>query len=266
MEKDITYTGENGAQIRACISTPGKATGKLPSIILIHEIYGLDAHTRDVAKRLTNEGYLVIAPHLFHGELDKITSVETLSRLLPLLRTIPRESFGNPEKIKEVSAQLTEQDRPVFKSLMEVLAGKHDQQFVNNLKHAYQYIVEHENADSKKTASLGFCFGGGMAGLLAVNEPRMAAHIIFYGKRPPADKIKNITAPILGIYGSLDAGISPGIPTLAEEMKAAGKNYQYIMYEGASHAFFNNNRKDVYHPQAAAKAWEEVKTFLKKNL
>jgi carboxymethylenebutenolidase len=266
MEKEINYQSVSGSSLKAFIASPEKTSGKLPAIILIHEIFGLDEHFRDVSRRLAKEGYLVITPHLFSGELNKITSPQAIGTLLPLLRILPREHFGNPEKIKEVTAALSEQDRQAFQILMDILVGKYDQRFVDDLKRAGDYLVENENADSQKIASMGFCFGGGMSGLLAVSDARMAAHIIFYGKRPPAEKISTIKAPVLGIYGSLDAGITPTIAGLAEDMKKAGKNFEYVVYEGANHAFFNDTRKQVYDPEAAASSWELVKSFLRNNL
>ncbi len=266
MEKEINYQSISGSQIKAFIAKPETASGKLPAVVLIHEIFGLDEHFRDLSRRLAKEGYLVITPHLFSGDLEKIADPYTLGTLMPLLRTLPREHFGNPEKINEVSASLAEQDRQTFQILMNILAGKYDQRFVDDLKRAYDFIAEKENANPAKVASLGFCFGGGMSGLLACSDSRFAAHVVFYGKRPPADKIEFIKAPVLGIYGSLDGGITPSIAGLSEEMKKAGKNFEFVIYEGANHAFFNDTRKQVYDQGAATAAWGLVKTFLKKNL
>ncbi|MGP8214116.1 MAG: dienelactone hydrolase family protein [Bacteroidia bacterium] len=266
MEKEITFPGGNGTQVKAFIASPENARGKLPAVLLIHEIFGLDAHIHDVARRLAKEGYFVLAPDLMYGDFEKVTDAAAVGRMMPVFRNVPREAFGDPEKMKEVMAQLAEGDRPVLQCLMAVISGRSDQRFINDLIAAYNYMAKLENVNPGKVASMGFCFGGGMAGALSVNEPRMAAHIVFYGKRPPADKIKNITAPVQGIYGSLDTAITSTIPGLAEEMKNAGKKFQYVVYEGAMHAFFNDARPQVYNKDAAVKAWEVVKTFLKENL
>lgn len=265
MEKNISYKNESGTSVNAFIATPQESGAKLPAVILVHEIFGLDNHIREVARRLAKEGYLVIAPHLMYGELEQLTDPTLFARLAPYFIKF-RPIMNEPEKVKEFIAALPDADRKVFTAFASVTSGSLDGRFVSDLKGAFSYLAANENVDMKKVASMGFCFGGGMAGLLSVSIPEMAAHIIFYGKRPASDKIKNITAPVLGLYGSLDTAITSAVPALAEDMKSAGKKFKYIVYENAMHAFFNDARPQVYNKEAATKAWEEVKSFLKENL
>ncbi len=265
MEQNISYASESGATVKAFTASPDGGKGKYPAIILIHEIFGLDNHMRDVARRLANEGYFVIAPNLMYGNLEPITDPALFAKLSPYLQKY-RAIMTDAAKVKEFMDSLPDDDRKLFTTFTSVTSGSLDARFLTDLKGAFSYLSSNEQVNMSKVASLGFCFGGGMAGLLSVNIPEMAAHIIFYGKRPAAAKIGNITAPVLGIYGSLDTAITSTIPGLAEEMKNAGKNFKYVVYENAMHAFFNDTRPQVYNKEAATKAWEEVKAFLKENL
>lgn len=265
MEKNITYKNETGTPINAFVVAPDGQTGKLPAVILIHEIFGLDNHIRNVARQLSREGYLVVAPHLMYGELEPITDPGLFARLGPHFARF-RPIMNDAVKVKEFLGSLPEAERNIFATFTSVTSGNLDSRFIGDLRGAFSYLVQNENVNPAKVGSMGFCFGGGMVGLLAVNIPQMAAHIVFYGKRPPADKIKNITAPVLGLYGGLDTAITSTIPGLAEEMKQAGKKFRYIVYENAMHAFFNDARPQVYNKEAAVKAWEEVKQFFKENL
>ncbi len=265
MEKEITYKSETGASVKAFIASHGEQGVKLPAIILVHEIFGLDNHIRDVARRLAKEGYLVIAPHLMYGELEQITDPALFARLAPYFGKF-RVIMNDPAQVKDFIAALPDADRKVFTTFTSVTSGALDTRFLADLKGAFAYLTQNESVKPDRIASMGFCFGGGMAGLLSVNIPEMAAHIIFYGKRPAADKIMNITAPVLGLYGQLDQAITSQVPALAEDMKKAGKRFKYVIYDNAMHAFFNDTRAQVYNKEAAGKAWEEAKAFLREAI
>lgn len=90
--------------------------------------------------------------------------------------------------------------------------------------------------------------------------------MVYYGPNPiNLDKVANITAPVLGIYGEQDTRITVNVPKLAEAMQKFGKSFEYKVYPGAAHAFFNDTGAR-YHPESAADAWPRTLAFLDKNL
>ena len=83
--------------------------------------------------------------------------------------------------------------------------------------------------------------GGGLSALLACEEEEMSGAAIFYGNAPPAEKIPRINCPVIAFYGAKDQRVNAGIPAFREAMRAAGKSFEHHTYEGAGHAFFNDD-------------------------
>ena len=79
----------------------------------------------------------------------------------------------------------------------------------------------------------------------------------FYGGNPPLDAVPNIQAPVLAFYGGEDARLNAGIPDIERAMQAAGKTFEYVIYPGAGHAFFNDTRES-YHAASATDAWSRM--------
>ncbi len=104
-----------------------------------------------------------------------------------------------------------------------------------------------------------------MVGRFATIDPDLRAAVIFYGQNPPPERIPRIRASILGLYGSEDPGITGTIPGFAEAMKRAGRRFEYHVYPGARHAFFNDSRPN-YHAESARDAWQRLLAFLGKEL
>lgn len=100
-----------------------------------------------------------------------------------------------------------------------------------------------------------------MSGRLATVDPELRAAIVFYGQIPPAEDIPKIRARVLGLYGGEDPGITQTIPGFAEAMAAAGKQFEYHVYPGAKHAFFNDTRPN-FQTESATDAWGRVTRFL----
>jgi len=89
--------------------------------------------------------------------------------------------------------------------------------------------------------------------------------VIFYGQSPPLDAVPRIGARVLGLYGSEDPGITQTVPAFSEAMVNAGKHFEYHVYPGAKHAFFNDTRPN-YQWESATDAWERVVRFLGESL
>lgn len=203
-----------------------KDAKRLSAVIVIHENRGLNPHIEDVTRRLALEGFLAMAP-------DMLSPVG-----------------GTP------------QDEDVAR---EKIGGLDISKAVENLVVAVGFMAAHEHANGK-VGAVGFCWGGGMVGELAVTSPDLDAAVVYYGRQPDAARVPKITAPLLLHYAGLDARINAGIPTFREALDKAKKKYTIYVYDDVNHAFNNDTSEARYDPQAAALAWSRTVEFLKTNL
>ena len=214
-----------GGEMKGYLALPKERSGKLPGVIVIHENRGLNPHIKDVARRMALEGFAALAPDF----------------LSPAGGTP-----GNEDTARD-------------------MIGKLDgAQTVANGVASVAFLKAHEAANGKAGA-MGFCWGGGMAGSIAVADPGLAAGVVYYGRQPAAADVPNIAAPLLLHYASLDERINAGIADFEAALKAAGKTYELHMYEGANHAFNNDTSEARYNKAAADLAWGRTVVFLKKN-
>jgi carboxymethylenebutenolidase len=203
-----------------------KAGGKRPAVIVIHENRGLNPHIEDVTRRVALEGFLALAPDL----------------LSPMGGTPANEDTARD------------------------MIGKLDAtQTVQNLVSAVTLLEKHAHGNGK-VGAMGFCWGGGMVGELAVNAPDLDAAVVYYGRQPKAAEVEKIKAPLLLQYAGLDTRINEGIPAFEEALKKANKKYTVYIYEGANHAFNNDTSEARYNKQAAEQAWSRTITFLTEHL
>ncbi len=141
------------------------------------------------------------------------------------------------------------------------------QQVQDDLKALFQWLQARPDVKNDGTGTVGFCWGGGTSVAAAVANPDVDAAIIFYGRSPdPLDDVAKITCPVMAFYGEADERLTSGAPALAEAMKKHGKKFDYKVYPGAQHAFFNERKGDRHDPAAAADAWERMLAFFNENL
>jgi carboxymethylenebutenolidase len=107
--------------------------------------------------------------------------------------------------------------------------------------------------------------GGTLSGRLAALDPQLGGAVIFYGGALPKDLVAQVACPVLGLYGSLDTRVTGAVPAFAEAMKAAGRDFEPHVYEGALHAFFNDGRP-AYNVGAARDAFVRTLAFLRTKL
>jgi carboxymethylenebutenolidase len=202
-------------------------TGKGPAVVVIQEWWGLVPHIEDVVDRFAKEGFAAVAPDLYHGKVAK--------------------SPDEAQKLRmEVDAERAERE----------IAGAGD------------WLLQQPSCSSKTYGVVGFCMGGGLAQYAGSKEAKIGAVVSFYGgfKQATIDW-DNLRAPILLIYGEKDQGLPPEQGrTLEQQLKKMGKNAQLVVYPGADHAFFNDARKEVYKPDAAADAWKRTIEFFRANV
>lgn len=244
MEKIVEIS--NSITLPAFLAAPNTQE-KLPGIILIHEIWGLDDHIKEVTKRFVKEGYVVLSPDLFAG-----TSIE--NAVSPKLFA----EMGIPEKRDEAQ-----------KKMRAALAPMQLPEFANDMIHklhmCFSYLNNLEYCNGN-IGVLGFCFGGTYSFAFAADEPKVKAAVPFYGQPLEFDKINNITCPIFAFYGEQDEQLIQSLPELKKEMKKSKKDFEAIIYPNTGHAFFNDTNTNRYNKKAAVDAWNRSITFLTKNL
>lgn len=209
------------------LSKPMKK-GKYPAILVMHENRGLNEHTRDVARRFAEAGYVALA-------------IDALSR------KGGTGSFETPDKAREAFASLV---------MTEVMS---------DLNASLDFLNSHKNVKKNKLASIGFCWGGARSFALAAEPNKLKAAVVFYGTAPTNEQLAKVHCPVLGIYGETDTRITSKVPEVDAEMKRLKKSFEHKIYKGAAHAFFNDTG-DRYNAEAAKDAWEVTNAFLKKNL
>lgn len=220
----IKYPIETG-EMAAYLARP-KGREKLPAVIVIHEIWGLNAHIEDVARRIALEGFLVIAP-------DALTPLG-----------------GTPADTNEATGMIRNLDQAAT---------------IRNFTAAVQYLKTHPQTTGN-VGCTGFCWGGGMTNQVAVHAPDLKAAVPYYGNVPATEDVAKIKASMLCHYGGEDERINQGIPGFVEALKAAGIDYQIYVYEGAQHAFNNDTNPERYNKEAAELAWQRTVAFFKDKL
>jgi carboxymethylenebutenolidase len=174
---------------------------KAPVVVLIHEIFGLSDWAKEMADELAAQGFIVIAPDLLSG-------------------------FGPNGG---GSSEFPSQDASV-----KAVSGLDPEGVMADLDAAADY-GKHIPAGNGKIAVTGFCWGGGKSFAFATHRKDLSAAFVFYGTGP-AD-VTTITAPVYGFYGGNDARVDATIPATTAAMKAAGKTYEPVTYDGAGHGF-----------------------------
>ena len=215
------------AQVGGYLATP-TGKGPFPAVIVIQEWWGLNDWVKQQADKLATQGYVALAPDLYRGKVA--TTQEDAHQLMS----------GLPE------------DRAV-----------------GDLKAAWAFLNARKDVNTARIGVIGWCMGGKYALRVAVEEPKLAAAVAYYGA-PPTDStaIARIQAPVLGNYGGDDKGPAPDdVRAFEAAMKKAGKSVDVKIYDGAPHAFANeNNPWGGYRKEAAADAWSRTTTFFASHL
>ncbi|WP_427130702.1 dienelactone hydrolase family protein [Pseudarthrobacter sp. S9] len=235
----------NRTSVEAYVSEPaGEPKGGL---IVIHEVWGLVDHTKDVADRFAAEGYLVLVPDLL---------AETA--MTPELATELQATLSDPEQRSKVQPKLR-----------ELMAPLHAPGFAERTLASLQACFEHLYAIpalAGRVAVSGFCFGGTYSFSLAVSEPRLRAAVPFYGHADlPVEQLRHIACPVLAFYGEKDAALVDKLPELTERMDEAGIGFASVVYPGTGHAFFNDTNAWTYDADASEDAWQRTLGFLAKS-
>jgi carboxymethylenebutenolidase len=199
--KFITYnSSKGGGDIRALLSKPKKAKGKLPGIVVVHENRGLNPYIEDVGRRAALEGFISIAP-------DALTPLG-----------------GYPGNDDEGRTMQRTRDR---------------NEMLEDFIAAYEYLQSHEDCDGK-VGVVGFCFGGWISNMMAVKIPSLSAAVPYYGVQPSEEQVSAINAPLLLQYASLDKRVNAGWEDYEAALKKNNKEYTAHFYPDVNHGFHNN--------------------------
>ncbi len=231
----------NGFKMPAFRSAP-EGAGPWPVVLVISEIFGVHEYIADVTRRLARMGYMAIAPELFVRQ-------------------------GDPSAYGEIA-----------KLQAEVIGKVPDAQVMGDLDATVAWAEQH-GGDTKRLAITGFCWGGRITWLYAAHQPKIKAGIAWYGRlqgqsnavtpRHPVELVGQLKAPVLGLYGAADTGISvESVATMQQALtqgSAAAKASSFTVYPDAPHAFHADYRPS-YREAAAQDGWSRLQAWLKKYL
>lgn len=228
----ITLQVSDGTTMNAYVSAP-EGKGPFPGIIVFQEAFGVNGHIRSICDRLAKEGYVTIAPELFHRSAAAGTelSYTDFSLVMPHIQALTVEGMSA------------------------------------DMKATYDWLQQQSTVTHDKTGCIGFCMGG-RASFLANTVLPLSAAISYYGGGmvPLAERASQMHAPHLFFWGGLDKHILPEhIETVINAVKKANKTYTNIVFSYADHAFSCDERPS-YNKQAASEAWAMTLAFLKNNL
>jgi carboxymethylenebutenolidase len=198
-----------------------------PGIIVIQEWWGLVPHIEHVADRFAGEGFFALAPDLYHGQTTK--SPDEAGKLMMSLRV--------DEAARDLSA-------------------------------AIDHLAGLPGVTGPKVGTIGFCMGGALSLFAASKNPEVGACVVFYGGHPNIKPdLPSLRAPVLGIYAGKDSFVNPQVVAeLDRQLTELGKPHTFHTYPEAAHAFFNEERPEVYDPAAAKDAWAKTLAFLRREL
>lgn len=214
-----------GGTTGAYLSIPEQGSG--PAVVVIQEWWGLVDHIKDVCDRFAAEGFVALAPDLYHGKSTK--SPDEAGKLMMALRIDEAE-----RDLSAAVEYLATQDSTTSKKIGVVgfcMGG------------ALSLYT------ATKNSKIGACV------------------VFYGGHPKVKPDLPNLHAPVLSISGDKDRSVTPAVVHEVErQLKNLGKQIEVKIYKDADHAFFNDTRPPVYNAEAAADAWQRTIAFLRQHL
>jgi carboxymethylenebutenolidase len=201
--------------------------GPFPALIVIHEWWGLNDWMKEQASKYADQGYVALAIDLYRGKVA----------------TTPEEAH-------------------------EIMRGVPEDRAKRDLQAAFAFLQKQKTVKAQKIGAIGWCMGGGYSLDVALLEPTLAADVINYGHlATDPENLKRINAPILGIFGAQDRGITPDdVKKFEQSLKQLGKKVEITIYPDAGHGFENPYNKDGYRAEDTADAEKKTADFLAAHL
>lgn len=228
-------------QISSYIAYP-VGEGTFPAIVILQEIFGVNAHIRDVTERIASEGYVAIAPALYQ-------------------RLAPDFEIGYTAEDVELGRRYKEQTKA--------------SELLGDIQAAIAYLKSQSSVKGDAIGCIGFCFGGHVA-YLAATLPEIKATASFYGAgittwtpgsgQPTLARTSEIAGTLYAFFGNQDASIpASAVEQIEAELQKHHISHRVFVYDGAEHGFFCDRRAS-YNPTAAADAWIQVKQLFSQVL
>ena len=228
----------HSGQIPAYRAMP--AAGKShPVVLVVHEIFGVHEHIKDVCRRLAKLGYAAIAPALYarQGDVSKLSNIQDI--------------------------------------VSQVVSKVPDAQVMADLDATVAWAKTLDTCNTNKLGITGFCWGGRIVWLYAAHSPQLKAGVAWYGRlvgtsddlhpKNPIDVAAALHAPVLGLYGGADTGIpAESIEQMRHALDAAKPTAEIVVYADAPHGFFADYR-DSYRKEAASDGWKRLLEWFKRN-
>jgi carboxymethylenebutenolidase len=225
-----------GGEMPAYRAMPEKGSN-FPVVLVVHEIFGVHEHIKDICRRFAKLGYLAVAPDLYarQGRVDNLQN---------------------------------------FEEIRKVVGQAPDSQVMADLDAAMNWASKNKG-DANKVAVTGFCWGGRIVWLYAAHQPKLKAGVAWYGSlvarqpsplqpKAPVDIAAELKAPVLGLYGEADQGIPVAtVEKMREALKAAGKTGEIIVYPNGPHGFHADYRPS-YRKDMAEDGWKRLLAWFKK--
>jgi carboxymethylenebutenolidase len=213
-----------------------------PTVLVVQEIFGVHEHIKDIARRFAKAGYLAIAPELYarQGDVSKITNIGEI--------------------------------------IQNVVNKVPDEQVMADLDAAVEWAKKN-NGDTSKLAITGFCWGGRIVWLYAAHNPGLKAGVAWYGRlapppperanplqpKHPLELVKDLKAPVLGLYGGADQGIpNDTVEQMQKALKDASKPSEIKLYPDTPHGFYADYRPS-YRKEQAEDGWKLLLDWFKKH-
>ncbi len=224
LSQSLTFPCE-GKAITGYLAHPEGET-KLPGVLVIHEVFGLNDNIREITDRFADEGYAALAVDLFSGGLKALCVAQTIGG-----------AFGS----------------------------KTDTRATRILRAALNYLSDQPFVEGTRVGAIGFCMGGNFAMALSYEEPRIQTIAPFYSTTPRGIKDFSKLCPTVGSFPGDDFTAKMGLQ-LQEKLTSAGVPNEITIYPGAGHSFMNNHAAKTYRPEAAAQAWDKTLAFFAEQL
>lgn len=229
----IQLSVQDGTQMQAYTALP-EGDGPFPGLIVFQEAFGVNHHIKSLCNRFAAEGYVVIAPELFHrsGEPGITIDYSDFPSAMPHMQAITPEGL-----IADSTA-------------------------------AFDWLQQHPQVQPGQIACTGYCMGGRTSFVANTALPLKAAISYYGGGIAPhlVDRAPQLHAPMLFFWGGLDEHIpAERIQQVITAMKDAGKKYINVEISYADHGFFCDERPS-YNAQAAQDVWAITLSFLKTHL
>lgn len=222
----VSIPNAKGKTVRAYVAYPERS-GKAPTVIIIHDIFGMAAFPTAVADRYAGKGYVAIAPDLLSSEYTSTDSAGTRAR--------------------------------------QLISGLPDSILVPDLDAVYKYVNNLPAAQKDNTGLIGFCWGGGAVWRYAAANPKLKAAVPCYGPVSDTSILKRVKAPVFGVYAGDDARVNEMIPGIRAAMDAAHNPFSHEIYKGVGHGFLKPN-SNGYGTAEYERALKEIDAFFAKQL